>query len=396
MHQILRLPREVWTLTFSRLIMAFGFAVSFPYISIYLYQVRGLPMSLIGSMLTTAYVSGVVGRIVGGILISRLGRKRVLVGTFYIRSLLFLFISMVVWKNLHPFLFIPALMLNSFFFNIFMTTVDTIIADVTDPSNRNLAYSTNRVGINLGWAAGPAIGGFLAEISYAILFLITALTTLTAGVINHLFIRETGRKEAMSRERKSLNIMDVLRDRRFITFVVMTLTLYISMSQIISTLSVYATSYVGISKSQLGIAYTINGLLVVFFQIPVSLLVIRMDELKALISGLLLYSVAYFSIGFTGNLLHIVGAIVMLTFSEMLSVPTTQSLVSKMAPKDRIPSYMGVFGLFQGLGWALGPLVGGVIMDAMAPSGIAIWTTIALIPLSGALGFLIYSRFSKL
>ncbi len=396
MHRILKLPSEVWTLTFSRLIMAFGFAVSFPYISIYLYQIKGLPMSLIGSMLTTAYVSGVIGRIAGGILISRLGRKKVLVATFYIRSLIFLFISMVVWKNLHPFLFVPALMLNSFFFNIFMTTVDTIIADVTDPSNRNLAYSTNRVGINLGWAAGPAIGGFLAEISYALLFLITALTTLTAGAINHLFIRETGRKEAMRQERKSLNIMQVLKDRRFIVFVAMTLTLYVSMSQIISTLSVYATSYVGISKSQLGIAYTINGLLVVFFQIPVSLLVIRMDELKALISGLLLYSIAYFSIGFAKNLLYIIGAITLLTFSEMLSVPTTQSLVSKMAPRDRIPSYMGVFGLFQGLGWAIGPLVGGVIMDALSPSGRAIWTAISLIPFTGALGFFIYSRFAKL
>lgn len=396
MHQILKLPREVWTLTFSRLIMAFGFAVSFPYISIYLYQVRELPMSLIGSMLTTAYVSGVVGRIVGGILISRIGRKKVLVGTFYIRSLLFLFISLVVWKNLHPFLFVPALMLNSFFFNIFMTTVDTIIADVTDPSNRNLAYSTNRVGINLGWAAGPAIGGFLAEISYAILFLITALTTLTAGIINHLFIRETGRKESMRQERKSLNLIQVLKDRRFMIFVAMTLTLYVSMSQIISTLSVYATSYVGISKSQLGIAYTINGLLVVFFQIPVSLLVIRMNELKALISGLLLYSIAYFSIGFATNLFYIIGAIIVITFSEMLSVPTTQSLVSKMSPKDRIPSYMGVFGLFQGLGWAIGPMVGGIIMDALAPNGRAIWTAISFIPLMGAIGFFLYSRFTKL
>ncbi len=396
MRQILQLPREIWTLTFSRLIMAFGFAVSFPYISIYLYQVRGLPMSLIGSMLTTAYVSGVIGRIVGGILISRIGRKKVLVGTFYIRTLLFLFISLVVWKNLHPFLFVPALMLNSFFFNIFMTTVDTIIADVTDPSNRNLAYSTNRVGINLGWAAGPAIGGFLAEISYALLFLITALTTLTAGIINHLFIRETGRKDTMRQERKSLNLMQVLKDRRFMIFVVMTLTLYVSMSQIISTLSVYATSYVGIAKSQLGIAYTINGLLVVFFQIPVSLLVIRMDELKALISGLILYSLAYFSIGFAKNMLYIIGAIIVITFSEMLSVPTTQSLVSKMAPKDKIPSYMGVFGLFQGLGWAIGPLVGGVIMDAFAPNGPAIWTAISLIPLTGAIGFFIYSRFAKL
>src|SRR5439155_241894 len=60
-----------------------------------------------------------------------------------------------------------------------------------------------------------------------------------------------------------------LRDATFVRYCVISLILFTVMSQLISTLSVYAVQWPGISKVQLVGLYTLNGLMVVFLQFPV-------------------------------------------------------------------------------------------------------------------------------
>ena len=383
--------KDILSLTFARLIMAFGYSIAFPFLSIYLYEVRNLSMSLIGSILGISTIFGVVGRIVGGLLSDYFGSKNVLVISFFIRSFIFLSISIVIALNLDYRLFIPILILNSLFFSINMSNLDTMVAQLSKEEDRNLAYSINRVGVNLGWSLGPAIGGIIAVKSFSLLFFISFLATIFSGIILQLTIPNTN-KTLKSFE---FPIRDILNNKQFLLFCLFSIGFFITMSQLISTLSVYATSFVKISKNELGILYAVNGLLVVFLQIPISNYIEKIDEKKALVIGTFFYFIGYLSIGFANNFYHMLISIIIITIAEMFAVPSSQTIASILSDKNKLGSFIGFFGLFQGLGWAIGPIIGGFFMDIFKSNHILMWLSISSFSLISSILFLYLFALSK-
>ncbi|MEO0202911.1 MAG: MFS transporter [candidate division WOR-3 bacterium] len=375
--------KDILSLVFARLIMAFGYSVSFPFLSIYLYEVKNLSMSLIGSILGISTVFGVIGRILGGMLSDYFGSKNVLVYSFFIRSFIFLSISLIITFNMDYKLFIPLLILNSLFFSINMSNMDTLVAQLSKEEDRSFAYSINRVGVNLGWALGPAIGGIIATKSYSLLFFISFLATISSAIMLNLTVQNV---RAVSKTFE-FPIKEILDNKFFVLFSVFSMGFFITMSQLISTLSVYSTNYINISKSELGILYATNGLLVVFLQIPISNYIEKINEKKALIIGTFFYSIGYFSLGFAHNFYHLLISIIIITISEMFSVPSVQAIASILANKDRIGSFIGFFGLFQGLGWAIGPIIGGFAMDLFKFNYVLMWLFISCFSLTSCILF---------
>ena len=58
-----------------------------------------------------------------------------------------------------------------------------LIGDLVAPERRKTAFSVNRLAINLGMSVGPALGGFLATVSFRGLFWVDGATSLAAGAI---------------------------------------------------------------------------------------------------------------------------------------------------------------------------------------------------------------------
>jgi MFS family permease len=371
--------------------MAFGYSIAFPFLSIYLYEVRNLSMSLIGSILGISTIFGIIGRILGGLLSDYFGSKNVLVISFFIRSFIFLSISIVIAFNLDYRLFIPILILNSLFFSINMSNLDTLVAQLSKEEDRNLAYSINRVGVNLGWSLGPAIGGVIAVKSFSLLFFISFLATIFSSIMLQLTIPNTN-KTLKSFE---FPIKDILNNRQFLLFSLFSLGFFITMSQLISTLSVYATSFVKISKNELGILYAINGLLVVFLQMPISNYIEKIDEKRALVIGTFFYFIGYLSIGFANDFYHLLISIIIITIAEMFVVPSAQTIASILSDKNKLGSFIGFFGLFQGLGWAIGPIIGGFFMDIFKSNHILMWSFISSFSLISSILFLYLFALSK-
>jgi len=57
------------------------------------------------------------------------------------------------------------------------------ITHAVTPEQRKPAYALNRLAINLGMSIGPALGGFLATVSFRAMFVVDAFTTILAGVL---------------------------------------------------------------------------------------------------------------------------------------------------------------------------------------------------------------------
>jgi len=178
-----------------------------------------------------------------------------------------------------------------------------------------------------------------------------------------------------------------LRDATFVRYCVVSLILFTVMSQLISTLSVYAVQWAGISKIQLGGLYTLNGLMVVFLQFPVVRALAPYRMTTALIAGSILYALGYAMMGLGHDMFLLAAAMFVVTLGEIVTTPASMNLVANFSTVELRGRYMGVYGLYNSFGWSIGPLVGGVLLDFAARRSMLLWTPIGALALVAAAGY---------
>jgi predicted MFS family arabinose efflux permease len=274
------------------------------------------------------------------------------------------------------------------------SVVSAMVADFTSKERLTEAYGIVRIGANIGWAAGPAIGGFLATFwPYAWLFGIPALTCGIVYLLVFFFIRESS--YGTSNRVSFRSILPTADDRAFLVFAVLSLLVFIVAGQLGSTLSIFAVDRVGFSTAQYGLLLTLNGLIVIFFQYPMTLALKRIAKFRALMLGSLLYGLGYLSLGWITQFGWALGAMAIITTGEIISSPVQLSVIGELAPQDQRGRYMGLFGLSETTGVAIGPLLGGILLDAFPSDLRLVWAPIASIALIAAMGYYWWARRSR-
>ena len=399
--------RRLWHLFIGRLFASTGFSIVIPFLALYLHGTRGYAMSAVGLIFFVAALTGAAGQIVGGEWCDRSGRKVVLVWAQIIRSVTFLALGLAVTLHGPFFIFMALTSLSAFAGRMFEPPSGAMIADMTDGERRAEAFGVLRIGGNLGWALGPAIGGFLAALSYASLFYVAAAVLLVAAILIALKVAETSprhRRRAPGEPAPPEEIPAVgpvppgrgfelssigatLRDRTFLRYCLITLVFFTVMAQLMSTLSVYVVEWTHHTKVELGILYTLNGLMVVILQFPVVRLLTPYRLTTAMVAGSLLYVVGYGLMGAGSSFALLAASMFVVTSGEIVASPASMNLVANFSSEKVRGRYMGVYGLFNSFGWSIGPLVGGVLLDIARGKPLLLWGPIAGLMLLAALGY---------
>ena len=85
-----RFAAGIWIVTVIELLNSAGFSICLPFLSLYLYQERGLSMTLVGMVILIAGLCSAATQMVGGTLADRFGRRPILLGAMGIRMLQYL------------------------------------------------------------------------------------------------------------------------------------------------------------------------------------------------------------------------------------------------------------------------------------------------------------------
>lgn len=399
--------RRLLHLFVGRIFASTGFSIVIPFLSLYLHGSRGVPMSAVGGMFFFAALAGALGQVYGGEMSDRRGRKFVLVLSQVIRAGTFLGLGLAVMVNAPFIAFTLLTAISAFAGRMFEPPSGAMVADIAEGERRAEYYGVVRIGGNLGWALGPALGGFLAALSYASLFLVSAGVLLVAATVMAINVEETlprHRARTTASEPDPIEVPQVgpatsgalfgvreiaetMRDRTFLRYCLVSLVLFTVMAQLVSTLSVFAVEWAGITKLQLGALYSLNGLMVVFLQFPVVRVIAKLRLTTALALGAAFYGIGYGMMGLgTGIQLLTLGMFVV-TMGEIIATPPSLNLVANFSGESTRGRYMGIFGLFNSFGWAIGPLVGGVLLDLTRREPLLLWGTIGGIALLATLGF---------
>ena len=381
-----RFGTRIWIIAVLNLLTAAGFSLSIPFLSLYLYLDRDIPMTLVGTIILIGGIFSVLTTLVGGELSDRFGRRPILLVATATRALTYSGMAILIGVSAPIWAISLVYIVGQSIGMMARPVLSTMVVDLVPKERLIETYGFLRVALNLGWAVGPAVGGYLATfLPYAWLFGVAALITALGFLFVLLFLRESLQKT--SKQTVSPGILSVASDRTFLIFTGLSFLVLLVAGQMMSTLSIFTVDRIGFSTVQYGLLLTVNGLVVILFQYPVARWVSRMAKSKVLFFGSLLYGIGYLLFGWVGGFALAISAMVILTVGEIISSPVALSVVAGLSPEKHRGRYMGFYELSHTLGFTAGPLLGGLLLDSFPTDSWPIWGTIALIALLAGIGF---------
>jgi len=388
-------PGSFWVLISSTFVDRFGGTILFPFFTLYITQRFDVGMTEAGALIGVFAVAGVFGGLAGGALCDRFGRKKVLLFGLAASGAGSLVMVMI---NQLPVFFIMAALVG-FLGDIGGPARMAMVADLLPEKKRASGYGMMRVAGNLAWVAGPPIGGLLAMKSFALLFYFDAVTSFITAVIVWIKLPETRPEISADKHQDSLiktitGYTDVLRDRMFMIFILITTIMLLVYQQLYASFPVYLRDVHGFGAGKYGYLMSINAFVVVAFQFRTTRMVRDKPPMLMMALGTACFLAGYLLFGFIQGYVYFVLTVLLITFGEMVVIPVGQALVAKLAPEEMRGRYMGMYNLSWSFPYILGPWAAGLIMDNFNPN--LLWYicgAVSLIPLAG---FLLLYRKRKL
>lgn len=398
-----RYPHQYWLMILGIFISTAGGGMVWPFTLIYAGGKLGLPLSAVASLISINAGVGLFASFLAGTLADRIGRKVVMVVSLALIGVAYFFL--VKAETYTQFALLMALVGLSN--PLYQVGADAMLADMIPTEQRTDAYAINRIANNAGFGIGPAIGGFLASTSYTLAFYGAAIGFLVYSVILFLFARETlghaldeestsalaGQASAQNEAQASNGYQRAFRDKPYMAFVALSGLGLIAPSILWILLPVYAMNNFNVPEIVYGWIPTTNAVMCVFIQYAVTNITRKHETLPVVGVGMLVYAIGAGSValmtGFWGFWL----SMVILTFGELIVVPTASKYVADIAPADLRGRYMSLYWFGWGASRTLAPLIGGYLNDAVSPQ--AIWIGGLLIGLTSTLGLFILNQLTQ-
>jgi predicted MFS family arabinose efflux permease len=338
----------------------------------------GIVMALFGA-------GAICGGLLGGKLTDKLGFYNIQLTALLTGGIMFILVGqMKSYTGICITTFILSLLNDSF-----RPANSTAIAHYSKEENRTRSYSLNRLAINLGWAVGGALGGFIASRNYHLLFWIDGLTNIGAALLLRAVLAPA--RNSQTPGRKQVEIKEkgpsAYKDKVYIAFIVFTILYASCFFQLFATIPLFFNKILHLSPLFIGMTMSINGLLIVLFEM---IIVFRFegkkDSLLFISAGTVLVGVSYLIFNlFPGFALLALISTFIHTLGEIFSFPFMNSFWVSRTKSSNRGQYAGLYTVAWSTAQVLGPALGAQIAQQYGFT--VLWWLIAATCLIAAVGF---------
>lgn len=352
--------------------------------TLYLTSQKAYTVAEAGQMISIYGLGALCGALLGGWLTDKIGSMKVQLLSLIFSGIGYIFLGYVEKSfQIAGLLFVIAIVSEAF-----RPANGTAIAEVCPPEIRARAYALNRLAVNVGVTIGPAIGGFLATISYMYLFWIDGVTCLSAAIILWFFLDKFKLIISKSEKEKNTSVDSPWKDKIFVFVLLLLLLMGFAFVQIFNTWPLYLKTVYSLLENKIGLLLALNALMIAFIEMPLIHSLEKYNVIKIMGLGgfLLLFGFSLLPLG--GTFLFAAASVMVWSTGEMLVFPFMAGFISNRANDNNRGKYMGMFTFTFALALVIGPALGTWIYDTYSP--IYLWYGI------GALSVLIWFGFGFL
>ena len=388
------LPRSVLTLQAGGLVNSFGNGMVIPFMFIYLHNVRGIGLGVVGLILAAHAVASIVAGPVFGSQIDRIGGKVMLA-----LSLVILAVGYAGYALVHePWQGFLVAVVSGIGVGGFWPSQSTLIAGLTPAEQRPAAFAMQRVVMSLGIGLGALAGGVIAATdspgTFTVLFLLDAATFLVYGAVM-LALVPTPTSAASHESGAPGSYRDVLRHGAFVAVIGLNALFIFAGFSGFDVLPVYAKNEAGLTELQIGLLFFVNTVVIVVAQLPIARLARGRRRMRTLALLGICWAAGWLVVPIAGARPETAMALmvlVMVAFAlgQCLHGAVAAPLVADLAEPRLLGRYMALNALSWQVGFALGPALGGFGLS-VSPTGV--WLAAAALCLCGtAAALLVESR----
>jgi MFS family permease len=357
------LPRPFWIVLAGTLVNRLGQFVQ-TFLALYLAGPRDLDTSTVGVVVAAFGLGSFASQPIGGYLADRVGRRFTLAVGMLGTAGAFLLLAAV--RDIV--LIGIAAGLAGLVLDLYRPAVQAIVADLVAPRHRPRAFALLYWAVNIGVAVSGVAGGYLAERSYWLLFVLDAVSCLVFAALIIRYVPETHRPAAAGGDR---GYRPVLRDGLLWGFVGTTFLGAVVYLQSLVTLPL-AVLADGHGSDGFGLVYAVNPVVVILLQPVVLWAIDRLPAIPLLAASALVMGLGFWLTALADSLVVFGLTVVVWTLGEIGFNAVEPALISNIAPADLRGRYNGAVGVAFGAAAFVAPLLGTWVFDTFGET--TLWT----------------------
>ncbi|MDQ5848314.1 MAG: MFS transporter [Pseudomonadota bacterium] len=227
-----------------------------------------------------------------------------------------------------------------------MPVASALLIDLAPPDRRQSVLALNYTAMSVAYTLGVMPAGYVAERSYLLLAILSAVGYFLVAVLYTLALRAPPRPD---RERSESGFMrdtvSTFRDSAFRRFALLAFVFPLSMGLVVTASPIFASD-LGLGEGYIGLVLGGNSIIVALLALPVATRIEPMGPYRLLGPAALLVSFAFVSYAMIPGAAaaYLIGTIVF-SFGELIFSSAVPAAVANLAPPGRRGAYQG--------GWAL-------------------------------------------
>ncbi len=312
-----------------------------PFLSLYLTDNLHFSFEQVGWIMTSYGLGSFFGAWIGGKLSDRIGYYKVILGSLLLTGVSFLIVQYFsdFWSICIGFFVLIAIA------DAARPAFFVALSAYSKPENKTRSLTFIRLAINLGFSAGPALGGIIiTAIGYHGLFWVDGITCIIAGL---MMIQTLHPKKARELDKEVVveNPVSAYRDSIYIIFLIALVLFGFIFVQYFSTIPLYYKEVHQLSEEKIGLLLALNGALIFFFEMPLIAYLEKtsVSKIGNVINGFILTGISFAFLLITPWTGILVIGMIMATLGEMVAFPFGNAFALDRAKKGRQGAYMGLY-----------------------------------------------------
>lgn len=365
-----KFPKTFWVANTLELFERWAWYGLFAVLALYLTKstdegALGFTQSQKGSIMGTVTAILYFLPLITGAIADKVGYKKMLIIAFVILSSSYLFMGYVT----SYFAVYAAFLLVALGAALFKPIVSATIAKTTDDDTSSIGFGVFYMMVNIGGLVGPVFSSKLREAyGWRIVFFMAASVIFVNLILVILFYKEPYREKTTDALMKSIkqsliNIWTALKDMKLLLFLIIMVGFWTMFNQLFYTLPNFIDQWVDTRviydalaslspslASAIGtpdktiapeMMVTLDAGSIVFFQILISAIVMKLRPINGIITGILVNAIGIGLAFSQHNGLFVVVGIFVFAIGEMASSPKFTEYIGKIAPRNKEALYMG-------------------------------------------------------